>query len=42
MDLPVAAHRRAPASPGILSFYNEKVDIYLDGVLQARPHTPFS
>ncbi|MFD6393300.1 DUF427 domain-containing protein [Nocardia sp. NPDC055029] len=27
---------------GLACFYNEKVDIYLDGVLQDRPHTPFS
>jgi len=26
---------------GLASFYNEKVDIYLDGVLQARPKTKF-
>ncbi|HZD97880.1 MAG TPA: DUF427 domain-containing protein [Micromonosporaceae bacterium] len=27
---------------GLIAFYNEKVDIYLDGVLLERPHTPFS
>jgi uncharacterized protein (DUF427 family) len=27
---------------GYVSFYNEKVDIYLDGELQDRPKTPFS
>ena len=27
---------------GLLSFYNEKVDIYVDGVLQERPRTVFS
>ncbi|MEV0772242.1 DUF427 domain-containing protein [Nocardia salmonicida] len=27
---------------GLACFYNEKVDIYLDGVRQDRPHTPFS
>lgn len=27
---------------GLVAFYNEKVDIYLDGELQARPHTHFS
>ncbi|MBG0832549.1 DUF427 domain-containing protein [Planomonospora sp. ID67723] len=27
---------------GLISFYNEKVDIYVDGVLQDRPRTPFS
>ncbi|MFI6166303.1 DUF427 domain-containing protein [Nocardia sp. NPDC051052] len=26
---------------GLVSFYNERVDIYLDGELQERPHTPF-
>jgi uncharacterized protein (DUF427 family) len=26
---------------GLISFYNEKVDIYVDGVLQERPRTPF-
>lgn len=27
---------------GLACFYNEKVDIYLDGELQDRPHSPFS
>lgn len=27
---------------GLVSFYNERVDIYVDGVLQERPKTPFS
>lgn len=27
---------------GLVSFYNEKVDIYVDGELQARPKTKFS
>jgi uncharacterized protein (DUF427 family) len=27
---------------GLVAFYNEKVDIYLDGDLQPRPHTHFS
>jgi uncharacterized protein (DUF427 family) len=27
---------------GLACFYNEKVDIRIDGVLQDRPHTPFS
>jgi uncharacterized protein (DUF427 family) len=27
---------------GLIAFYNEKVDIYVDGVLQERPHTKFS
>ena len=27
---------------GLACFYNEKVDIYLDGRLLERPHSPFS
>jgi uncharacterized protein (DUF427 family) len=27
---------------GLVAFYNEKTDIYVDGVLQERPHTKFS
>jgi hypothetical protein len=27
---------------GLACFYDEKVDVYLDGELQARPTTPFS
>jgi uncharacterized protein (DUF427 family) len=27
---------------GLVAFYNEKVDIYVDGVRQERPHTKFS
>jgi uncharacterized protein (DUF427 family) len=27
---------------GLASFYNEKVDVYVDGVLEQRPHTKFS
>lgn len=27
---------------GLVAFYDEKVDIYIDGVLQQRPHTKFS
>ena len=27
---------------GLISFYNEKVDIFVDGVLQDRPKTHFS
>ena len=27
---------------GSVAFYNEKVDLYVDGELQARPRTPFS
>jgi hypothetical protein len=26
----------------LLSFYNERVDLYVDGVLQDHPITPFS
>jgi uncharacterized protein (DUF427 family) len=26
---------------GLVSFYNEKVDLYVDGVLQTRPITKF-
>ncbi len=28
--------------PGMVSFYNEKVDIEVDGVMQPRPRTKFS
>ena len=31
-----------PKIENLLSFYNEHVDIYVDGVLQDRPITPFS
>jgi uncharacterized protein (DUF427 family) len=27
---------------GLVSFYNEKVDVYVDDVLQERPKTKFS
>jgi uncharacterized protein (DUF427 family) len=27
---------------GLVCFYNEKVDVYVDGVLQERPSTKFS
>jgi uncharacterized protein (DUF427 family) len=27
---------------GLIAFYDEKLDIYVDGVLQERPHTKFS
>ena len=33
---------RAPRSPGMACFYNEKVDLIVDGVPQERPSTPFS
>lgn len=32
----------APKIKGLLCFYNEKVDIYLDGELQERPQSPWS
>ncbi|MBI1882578.1 MAG: DUF427 domain-containing protein [Chloroflexi bacterium] len=32
----------APKIKGLLSFYNEKVDLYVDGELQSRPKTPWS
>lgn len=31
-----------PKIKGLLSFYNEKLDIYVDGVLEERPRSPFS
>ena len=34
--------RRARRSPGLACFYDEKVDVYLDGELQPRPRTHFS
>ena len=33
---------RARRSPGSFAFYDEKVDIYVDGVRQERPRTKFS
>jgi uncharacterized protein (DUF427 family) len=27
---------------GLVAFYDERVDLFVDGVQQARPHTPFS
>jgi uncharacterized protein (DUF427 family) len=27
---------------GMVAFYDEKVDVYVDGQLQERPHTKFS
>jgi uncharacterized protein (DUF427 family) len=42
----VWAYRRPipeiPKIENLLCFYNEKVDLYVDGVLQERPITPFS
>jgi len=31
-----------PKIENLLSFYNEHVDLYVDGVRQDRPITPFS
>ncbi|MFQ5398968.1 MAG: DUF427 domain-containing protein [Anaerolineae bacterium] len=31
-----------PKIKGLLSFYNEKLDIYVDGELEARPQSPWS
>ena len=31
-----------PKAKGMLSFFNEKVDIYIDGVLEQRPETIWS
>jgi uncharacterized protein (DUF427 family) len=31
-----------PKIENLLSFYNERIDLYIDGVLQDRPITPFS
>jgi uncharacterized protein (DUF427 family) len=31
-----------PKIENLLSFYNEKVDLYVDGELQVRPKTPWS
>jgi uncharacterized protein (DUF427 family) len=33
---------KAEGIAGLLCFYNERVDIRVDGRLQERPHTPFS
>ena len=27
---------------GLVAFYNERVDLHLDGALQQRPQTPFA
>jgi uncharacterized protein (DUF427 family) len=27
---------------GFISFYNEKVDLYVDGILEPRPRTKFA
>lgn len=44
-DLAWSYRAPLPESPkiaGLVAFYNEKVDIYVDGVRQERPHTKFS
>ena len=41
MGLPSPAYESAKIV-GLVSFYNEKVDIYVDDVLQSRPVTKFS
>jgi uncharacterized protein (DUF427 family) len=44
-DLAWSYRTPLPESPkiaGLIAFYNEKTDIYVDGVLQERPHTKFS
>ena len=33
---------RPAFTAGLACFYNEKVDLYVDGVLQERPSSPFS
>ena len=40
MPTPTASKSQKIAD--LACFYNEKVDIYLDGELQDRPNTPFS
>jgi uncharacterized protein (DUF427 family) len=34
--------RESEGIAGLVSFYNERVDLFLDGELQGRPHTKFS
>ena len=34
--------RRANGSPGYVAFYDERVDLFVDGELQERPKTKFS
>lgn len=40
-EYPIPTHESAKVA-GLVSFYNEKVDITIDGVLQDRPRSPFS
>ena len=39
---PATNSRGCPKIENLLSFYNEHVDLYVEGVLQDRPTTPFS
>ena len=34
--------RECPKIKRLLCFYNERVDMYIDGELQERPRTPWS
>ena len=36
------AKTRGQRIAGLIAFYNEKVDLYVDGVRQERPSTKFS
>jgi uncharacterized protein (DUF427 family) len=37
-----APFRESAPIAGLVAFYDEKVDVYVDGLLQPRPRTPFS
>jgi uncharacterized protein (DUF427 family) len=37
-----APFRESAPIAGLVAFYDERVDVYVDGVLQPRPKTPFS
>ena len=37
-----APFRESAPIAGLVAFYDEKVDVFVDGVLQSRPRTPFS
>jgi uncharacterized protein (DUF427 family) len=37
-----APFRESAPIAGLVAFYDEKVDVYVDGALQPRPRTPFS
>ena len=34
--------RESLGAAGLIAFYDERVDVYVDGVLQERPKTKFS